>query len=127
MAAELPIGLESVSAAGSADVAAYWIPVDKDGVGTAPVTAEAAVTAARSATDVFLMSHGWNNDSVDARERYLGWIDNLLAVRPAGPDFRPVFVGIFWPSMVAPSAEGELPVFAGAAPGSASVDAIVDE
>ena len=127
MAAELPIGLESVSAAGSADVAAYWVPVDKDGVGTAPVTADAAVIAARSATDVFLMSHGWNNDSVDARERYLGWIGNLLAVRPAGRDFRPVFVGIFWPSMVAPSADGELPVFAGGAPGSASADVIVDE
>ena len=131
MAAELPLGLETVSVAGSADVPAYRVPIDKDGVCTAPATAAAAVTAAGGATDVFLLSHGWNNDSLDARSRYLGWISQLLAVRPAvGPGadgFRPVFVGVFWPSMIAPSPAGALPQLAGAPVADASTAAIVDE
>ena len=71
-----------------------------------------------------------NNDSVDARSRYLGWISQLLAVRPAvgpgGDGFRRCSSGLFWPSMIAPSPAGALPQLAGAASSAAIVDELGD-
>jgi hypothetical protein len=57
-------------------------------------------------TDVFLMSHGWNGDVPAARDQYGRWIavmvrcsDDIARLRQARPDFRPLLVGLHWPSL----------------------------
>jgi len=64
-----------------------------------------AAAAAESATDVFLFSHGWMADLPAARRQYGAWvgamaesaadIERLATVRPG---FRPLLVGLHWPS-----------------------------
>ena len=52
---------------------------------------------------VFLFSHGWKGDMPSAVEQYDRWIGamwKLEADRTAmGPDFRPMFIGLHWPSL----------------------------
>jgi DNA/RNA endonuclease G (NUC1) len=59
-----------------------------------------------STTDVFIMSHGWQGDVPAARAQYSSWISAMAActadrerIRQARPGFKPVFVGIHWPSL----------------------------
>lgn len=56
-------------------------------------------------TDVFVFSHGWNGDVPAARRQYGAWVAtmlecaadrDLLAAAPGG--FRPMLVGLHWPS-----------------------------
>jgi hypothetical protein len=51
---------------------------------------------------VFLFSHGWKGDIPSAIDQYNRWIGamwKLAADRLAmGPDFRPLFIGLHWPS-----------------------------
>lgn len=56
-------------------------------------------------TDVFLMSHGWLGDIKDAEAQYDRWLANLwscsadlAAIKAKRPGFRPLLVGIHWPS-----------------------------
>ena len=56
-----------------------------------------------SSPDIVVFSHGWNNDWTSATSRYEHFINGLIALRedhglavPA--DYRPILVGIFWPS-----------------------------
>ena len=72
-------------------------------------------------TDVFIFSHGWNNDWEAANELYDGWISGFIKLRrdnslDLGRPFRPLFVGIIWPStaLVLESEQG--PKFRSAAP-----------
>jgi hypothetical protein len=83
----------------------YMLPFDEDGVCTAPRTRAHLIDAVRDAqvTNVVLLSHGWNTNWVGATGLYDTFIDGLLRVRAQQPDpapFRPIFVGIFWPSIV---------------------------
>jgi hypothetical protein len=51
-------------------------------------------------TDLFVMSHGWNNNDADARELYRKFFENFVAV--AQPNDLPgrsfAIVGVIWPS-----------------------------
>ena len=53
-------------------------------------------------TDIFLFSHGWKGDVPSAIDQYNRWIGamwKLTADRDAmGPQFRPLFIGLHWPS-----------------------------
>jgi hypothetical protein len=56
-------------------------------------------------TDVFVMSHGWLGDMNDAKAQYDKWTanlwgcaDDLAAVRQKRPNFRPLLIGLHWPS-----------------------------
>ncbi len=56
-------------------------------------------------TDVVLFSHGWRGDVPAAREQYQGWLKamagceaDLRAIRQQRPGFRPLLIGIHWPS-----------------------------
>jgi hypothetical protein len=56
-------------------------------------------------TDVFLFSHGWNGDVPDARRQYGRWLaamascgDDMAAVAAMPGGFRPLLVGLHWPS-----------------------------
>jgi hypothetical protein len=64
-----------------------------------------SVVADEPVTDVFLMSHGWRGDVPSARGQYTRWIgamaactDDIAQLRAARPDFRPLLVGLHWPS-----------------------------
>src|SRR5688572_21885798 len=110
----------------------YLIPFDKDGVCEGPATRAALVGDAgrEGYTDVFLFSHGWNNDWATATGRYDDFLRGYAGLRQQhglsyGRDYRPLFVGIIWPStaLVMPWEEG--PQFAGAGAGPAAEDARV--
>jgi hypothetical protein len=88
------------------------IPFDKNGVCTGPRTLDGLVRAAQDATDVFLFSHGWNEDWSAATRRYDEFAASYVDVRhrewsPPTRNYRPVLVGVFWPSaaLVLPSEE----------------------
>jgi hypothetical protein len=83
----------------------YVIPYDRDGRCVGPRTRDHLLDALRrnEHTHVFLFSHGWNNDWKTATRRYEKFIDGFSAllsapgvVRPL--NFRPVLIGVFWPS-----------------------------
>ncbi|NCD20515.1 MAG: hypothetical protein EOL89_11170 [Actinobacteria bacterium] len=81
----------------------YIVPFDKDGVCTGPLTARNLVetVADQRPTDVFLFSHGWNNDWQAATSRYDEFITGFARMRAEHPldrEFRPVLVGVIWPS-----------------------------
>ena len=81
----------------------YVIPFDKDGVCEGPATREHLLTHLAGVTDVFLFSHGWNNDWKAATKRYESFITGVQSLRTKHnlrlPDpYRPLLVGIFWPS-----------------------------
>jgi hypothetical protein len=64
---------------------------------------ESSVRNSRAAklTDLFVISHGWNNDSAEAQELYEELFANLAALMPGHPALRDrkfAVVGIFWPS-----------------------------
>lgn len=107
MTTPLPLApLEMLAQPGSAQVPLYVVAFDKDGTCKSPATAEHITAELTKYSDVFLMSHGWNNDWNAALALYRSWITNLLQIRPATKAFTPVFVGVFWPSIVAPDDQG---------------------
>jgi hypothetical protein len=93
--------------------------------------------AAGDVTDVFLISHGWMSDLSSAQTQYDKWLTVMGAcaqdqarMKQARPSFKPLFVGIHWPSKpwgdesfgngsFAPSANG--------LPAENPVEALVDD
>jgi hypothetical protein len=81
----------------------YVIPFDKDGICEGPQTRAHLVANLAGVTDIFVFSHGWNNDWSAATSRYESFIKGFQQLRathtlalPA--HYKPVLVGIFWPS-----------------------------
>lgn len=105
----------------------YVIPFDKDGACTAPRTRAALISelAANRPSHVFLFSHGWNNDWPSAMSKYEDFIAGFARMRAAHPlngrQFRPVLIGVFWPSAVLVRDEERQPAIA-AGGGGAGVD-----
>lgn len=69
-----------------------------------PTQLAAAVdmVASSGATDVLLLSHGWNNDMPAARRLYEGLMDNVAAVAPtvsSASGHRLAVIGLLWPSV----------------------------
>lgn len=100
----------------------YMIRFDKRGVCTSPASLADLLRACGSATDVFLFSHGWNNDWASATGHYQRFIDQFnrqYAAHWASPTrpYRPVLVGVHWPSTALVSAAEAGPAIAGAAGG----------
>jgi hypothetical protein len=59
--------------------------------------------AGEPVTDVFLMSHGWQGDIPDAKEQYAAWAGVMaesadLQRARQRPGFRPLVLGLHWPS-----------------------------
>lgn len=84
-------------------VPCYVVPFDADGACSGPRAAAGAVADAAGATDVFLFSHGWNNDWAAATGRYQDFLHAYSAVRaqrwePPTRPYKPVLIGVFWPS-----------------------------
>jgi hypothetical protein len=79
-------------------------------------------------TDLFVISHGWNNDASEARELYRKLFENFVAVAQPGdlPGREFAILGVIWPSkkfdeLVAASSAP------GAAGGSAAVKTAADK
>lgn len=129
MATVLPAGPhEQIDLGGGQKAPLYIIPFDKDGLCTGPQTRKALVEAVKSGgfSDVFLFSHGWNNDWPTATERYRAFFDAFRKVRedhggaPAG--YKPLLVGVFWPSTALVFGEEKGPDIAGGPIGGGADD-----
>lgn len=84
----------------------YMLEFSKDGACLSPRTYDALIQDAGQAgfTDVFICSHGWNNTFGDALARYENFATGYHALGQAHnlpqPDhYRPVVIGISWPSI----------------------------
>lgn len=109
----------------------YVIQFDKDGVCTSPDALKELLEVSATKSDVFVFSHGWNNDWAAATSRYDRFIEHFTDVRlahwaPPDREFKPVLVGVFWPStaLVMPSERG--PDIAGVDPMAEDL-AVLDE
>ena len=88
-----------------AKVPLFLVSFDKHGQCISPKTRDQLLRAVRDdrPTDVFLLSHGWNNDWAAATSLYHSLIKGYEQVRRengiAG-EYRPLYVGVIWPSTV---------------------------
>jgi hypothetical protein len=78
----------------------FWdIVFDADG--DPDPTARAALLAevqARGITDLYVFTHGWNNDRGTARRLYDGFFGLLAGQLAANPSGTPGLAGVYWPS-----------------------------
>jgi predicted alpha/beta hydrolase family esterase len=100
------------------------VEFDKEGVLVEPEQVEDAqkLIHDKQATDVLVVSHGWNTTHGDARALYERLVKSMVAVRPEVPGAnsrRFVVIGVLWPSIqwAAPENDG-----AGAGIGDAMSD-----
>ena len=109
MTDRLPVGPYRTISAGGLEVPFYVVPFDKRGRCTGPQTRQHLIDTVASAepdagfTHLFLFSHGWNNDWTVATRRYEDFIRGFMDLRdrmglPMPPRYRPLLVGLFWPS-----------------------------
>src|SRR3954454_17828405 len=80
----------------------FPLEVDKDAQLVNPAQLQ-AITNAKGFTDLFFMSHGWNNDMNDARNLYEGFFNQVDAALGRHPELglnpaQFAVVGVFWPS-----------------------------
>ncbi|WP_119730211.1 hypothetical protein [Thermomonospora amylolytica] len=98
----------------------YVVPFDKAGRCTGPRTAAevAARVQSREFTDVVIFSHGWNNDWVQATDRYgdfiQGYLGQVMERPPGKAPKRALLIGLFWPSKLL--ADSVRPAFETTAP-----------
>jgi len=100
------------------------VEFDKEGAIVTPEQVEEArkLIGDERATDVLVISHGWNNTHGDARALYDRFIDSIVAVRSGvegATKRRFVVLGVLWPSIqwAAPENDG-----AGASVGGAAAN-----
>ena len=91
------------------DVPYYIITFDKNGQCTSPAALDDLFETVKSRSDVFMFSHGWNNDWDAVIARYDRFIERFGHVQQQwwkNPTraFAPALVGVFWPSatLIAP-------------------------
>jgi len=107
----------------------YIIPFDADGACVGPKTRDHLISAAPAYTDIFVFSHGWNNDWAAATQRYEDFINGFSGLRttlglPVPADYRPLVAGIFWPSQALEWFDSETgPEIAAADPAAQDADA----
>jgi hypothetical protein len=101
--------LETLDVGNGVGAPLFVIPFDRAGNCLAPESRDQLVHAAAGATDVFLFSHGWNNDWEHATTRYRDFIARYGEERrrrwdPPTRPYQPVLAGVFWLStaLVAP-------------------------
>ncbi|MET8863492.1 hypothetical protein ABZW11_11095 [Nonomuraea sp. NPDC004580] len=107
----------------------YALRFDRQGLAASPLTQQHLLhtLAAGGTTDVYLFSHGWNNDWKTAHDAYRRFIVTYRDVRERhgkgqDEDYRPVLVGVHWPSTALLMAWEQGPELAGA--GGTDIDAV---
>jgi hypothetical protein len=101
----------------------YVIPFDANGICEGPRTQQHLLDHVDSCTDIFLFSHGWNNDWATATKRYENFIQGYQEQQrslklPASGSYQPLLAGIFWPSQALEWFESEIGPKIAAAPGT---------
>lgn len=96
----------------------YLIRFGKDGRLESTKTAQLALEEAHTATDVYVFSHGWNTVYGDALEDYEAFARGFIEQRqkhqlPVPEGYKPVLIGIIWPSTWFVSASERGPRIAG--------------
>lgn len=130
MTDSLPVGpYRTLRSPDGIEIPYYIISFDKDGRCDAPQTRQHLLDHAGKYTDIFLFSHGWNNDWKVATGRYEDFIDGFMEMRQSEklslpPGYAPLLVGIFWPSAVLVADDEEAPQIAA---GNAAIDAAIAE
>lgn len=81
----------------------YLLRIDKNGVLLSTQTQQAILDVVADYSDVFVFCHGWNNTFDQAKDSYLEFIRGYAAQRrrlglPLPPGYRPMLIGIVWPS-----------------------------
>src|SRR4051812_2202596 len=114
------------------EVPFYVVEFDKDGNCTSPQARDELVKVSKTHSDVFLFSHGWNNDWMAATDRYDRFVEKFAAVRqaqwkPSSRPFTPVLAGVFWPSTALVMPGESAPDIAAAAAEDPDVAAIAAE
>ena len=90
------VGLRQVVDGGTDGELSYGvIPFDKNGVCSGPQTRDAIVAEAANATDVFVFSHGWNNDWAAANARYARFIEEYTVALAAGRANQRVYAAVY--------------------------------
>lgn len=130
MPSTLPAGPFKTVETGIGPAPWYIIPFDKQGTCTGPLTRNHLIDAVgkREFTDVFLFSHGWNNDWEAASHRYEDFISGFIRMRAQNglgfaPEYKPALAGVFWPSTALVMPWEQAPKFA--ASGASSIDSDV--
>jgi pimeloyl-ACP methyl ester carboxylesterase len=113
------------------EVPYYIIPFDEEGRCVGPQSRKHLIDRAGGYSDIFLFSHGWNNDWKYATGRYEHFINGFMKMRgdqqlPAPPGYKPLLVGIFWPSAVLVRDDETSPTIA-ASPDARMDAAVADE
>ncbi|MGQ0678624.1 MAG: hypothetical protein ACT4OM_03020 [Actinomycetota bacterium] len=92
------------------DLSYHLISFDKDGRERTDdpggkMSDRIAASVGDAVTDVFLFSHGWRGDIPSALRQYKGWVAAMARlsadreeIRRVRPGFKPLLVGIHWPS-----------------------------
>jgi hypothetical protein len=129
-----PAGPFSVfSAADGSSIPLYLIPFDKEGRCIGPKTLQhlQANAASGEFTDIHLYSHGWNNVFSEALAHYTEFFTEYFEIRKnahlAEANYRPLIVGVIWPSTALVSAAEEAPKFAADAPAATRASAMDNE
>ncbi len=88
---------------------------------------------AEKATDVFLLSHGWKGDIPAAKAQYGAWMGAMLACKQdlalaaaRRPGFKPLLVGLHWPSLPYGVEEFASPGVSFAAVGGGGIECTID-
>jgi hypothetical protein len=83
----------------------YEVEFTRKGAVHAPAQAEELLAAVRSGaiSDLFVISHGWNNDMAEARDLYAHLLAKIASVMesgrfPALAERRSAVLAVFWPS-----------------------------
>jgi hypothetical protein len=108
MSDQPPVGpYEMLPLTNGRSVPLYLVPFDKEGRCQGPLTLRHLLDAAKTGdyTDIHIFSHGWNNVFKDAVGLYREFYNGYLAMRAGlnlndSTHYRPLLVGITWPSTV---------------------------
>ncbi|MFG2974377.1 hypothetical protein ACGFYY_15460 [Streptomyces sp. NPDC048331] len=81
----------------------FLLRYDEDGRLLSPRAEEELKQRLPGVTDVYLFSHGWNNVFDQALERYRSFVNGYMEQRrafaiPTPQGYRPLLIGIIWPS-----------------------------
>lgn len=91
----------------------YWIAQFDQQGGLTDTTADALVAeiAASDVTNLFVFSHGWNNDVAGAKALYNSMFPIIKAQAGLAPALAGIgFVGVIWPSILFPDDPGQAAV-----------------
>ena len=128
MTTQLPAGPYRTMTTPEGESFSYYIlPFDADGVCTGPLTRAHLLANLQGVTDIYLFSHGWNNDWSAATKRYEAFIRGYQALRSSlglamPTPYKPLLCGVFWPSQALALFDSEKgPGFASAAAQDADI------